>query len=445
MQVRKPPTLDECLQTLARTLRQGETLRPIWSRWGYLHWHEIQHRPTPPGTSLDALWAHMRLARMATAQPLPIADARGEPFSFSLPPELLNHLHWLDRSLAGRSNLVEIPEGSRETHIISSLMEEAIASSQLEGAATTRRVAKEMLRQGRKPRSPGEQMIFNNYRTIEALRAWATEPLTPGRIDEIHASMTHGTLDDPADEGRIRTTDDVFVADLADGEVAHVPPLSATLPARIEALCKFANAGPSPGTFVHPAVRAMILHFTLAYIHPYVDGNGRTARALFYWCMLNQGYDLFQYLSISRAILKSKRQYERAFLFTETDAGDVTYFLLYHIDAIRRAIEELQSYVLRKDRELRDLIEGLQGFLGLNHRQLALLRDALRHPHATYTIIQHQRSHGVVHRTARTDLFSLADRGFLVATKVGRTYHFRPAPDLAARIGRHAAARRPPA
>src|SRR5205814_10028127 len=53
----------------------------------------------------------------------------------------------------------------------------------------------------------------------------------------------------------------------------------------------------------HPMVRSMILHFWLAYDHPFVDGNGRTARALFYWSMLRNGYWMFEYITISKIIL----------------------------------------------------------------------------------------------------------------------------------------------
>jgi Fic family protein len=75
------------------------------------------------------------------------------------------------------------------------------------------------------------------------------------------------------------------------------------LPERMRALCAFANMRTGVDGFVHPIVRAIILHFMLAYDHPYVDGNGRTARALFYWSALKDGYWLIEYVSISRIII----------------------------------------------------------------------------------------------------------------------------------------------
>ena len=81
-----------------------------------------------------------------------------------------------------------MPEApARERYVISSLIEEAITSSQLEGAMTTREVAKDLLRSGRKPRTKDERMILNNYRGMLRVREvrhkrgpvdiWACRPL----------------------------------------------------------------------------------------------------------------------------------------------------------------------------------------------------------------------------------------------------------------------------
>ena len=113
-------------------------------------------------------------------------------------------------------------------------------------------------------------------------------------------------------------------------EIFHDPPPAEQLDERMAAMCDFAN-GKIPNHFIHPVVRAIILHFWLAYDHPFVDGNGRTARALFYWLMLRNNYWLFEFISISQIIRKAPIKYGRAFLYTETDDNDLTYFILYHL------------------------------------------------------------------------------------------------------------------
>jgi Fic family protein len=314
-------------------------------------------------------------------------------------------------------------------------MEEAIASSQIEGAATTRKVAKEMLRTGRSPVNRAERMILNNYITIQKIKKYLKQPLTIEMLHDLQMSMTQETLQDPSASGRFRTeSDEIVVIDESDGQVLHIPPPATNLPARMEKFLSFAN-DTSDDPFIHPVIRAILLHFWLAYEHPYVDGNGRTARAVFYWYMLSHDYWLFEYISISRIIYKAVRQYARAFLNSEKDDNDATYFLVYHIRAILLALDELHLYLKRKQEETRRTAQLLRKIAGLNHRQQALLRHAMKHPDAIYTIQSHRNSHNIAYGTSRSDLLELAKRRYLHKRKMGRTFHFEVAEDLVMKLG----------
>jgi Fic family protein len=151
--------------------------------------------------------------------------------------------------------------------------------------------------------------------------------------------------------------------------------------------------------------------------------------------MLHHGYWLFEFISISQIIRKAPTQYGLAFLYTETDENDLTYFILYHLDVIRRAIDELHAYLKQKTAELKSVERSLRGIQTLNHRQRDLISHALRHPGGQYTIHFHQVSHNVVYETARTDLLDLQQRGLLRARKIGRTWYFTPREDLETRLG----------
>jgi Fic family protein len=225
---------------------------------------------------------------------------------------------------------------------------------------------------------------------------------------------------------------DVLVDDIY-GTVFHVPPPAAELEERLELLCRFVN-GETPAVFIHPLLRAIALHFWLAYDHPFCDGNGRTARALFYWSMLKQGYWLFEFISISSVLNQARARYERSFLLCETDDNDLTYFLLAQVTVIQQAITNLHAYLERKANEVAVLQRRTEGMDGLNHRQLALLRHALRHAGFRYTVLSHQNSHGVTNQTARSDLQKLAGRGLLISGKDGKRETFRVPADLAARL-----------
>src|SRR6218665_1526646 len=96
---------------------------------------------------------------------------------------------------------------------------------------------------------------------------------------ELHEVITEGTMEEPGDAGRSRRPDEpITVLDISNGQVLHSPPDANELSSRIDALCAFANES-AGDAFIHPVVRAIVLHFALAYDHlvggPQPLGGGR--------------------------------------------------------------------------------------------------------------------------------------------------------------------------
>jgi Fic family protein len=406
----------------------------------YLHWDELRHRDPPGGLNHEHWWLGIKWARQALLKPLLLVDKAGRPFLFGSPEPVQIDLHHIDQDAAGeiKSATGTATLTTRDQYLLRSVIEEAITSSQLEGASTTRRVAAEMIRSGRAPKDRSEQMILNNFMAMRAIRGFKNEPLTPTRILEIHRMVSEHTLDDPQDVGRLRQSNDIHVVNHDDGTVLHQPPDHRELPERLERICAFANAGEEQRPFVHPVLRAILLHFMLGYDHPFADGNGRTARAIFYWSMLQSGYWLTEYISISHILHKAPAQYGRAYLLAESDGGDTTYFLIHQLATIRKAIQSLHDYLGRKAKEQR----GMERLLAesptlrakLNHRQKTLLTHALKHPGAGYHIEEQQKTHTVVYQTARADLLGLAELGLLEKIREGRAFVFIAPEDLASRM-----------
>ena len=366
---------------------------------------------------------------------IPLADATGNRFWYCLPPALLEKLHRLDQTCAGQIAVPDpvVNHETKDRFLINSLVEEAITSSQLEGASTTRQTASEMLRSGRVPRDKDERMIFNNFLAMKHVRRMGD--LSPETVLELHEIVTERTLIHAEDAGRVQSAGDarVVVQDNRSHSVLHNPPPADQLPGRMKAMCEFAN-GEGESEFTHPLVRAIVLHFWLAYDHPFVDGNGRTARALFYWSALRSGYWLLEFTSISRVLKQAPGRYSRSFLHTESDHNDLTYFIDSQLIVLHKAIEQLERYLEKKTAQTRAAEDLLKDKVTLNHRQLALLSHALRHPSKTYTIASHKTSHRVVYATARSDLLHLADLNLLIKRKRGKTLEFSPPGDLVERV-----------
>jgi len=405
----------------------------------YLHWDKLQYLTPPEGLSAETWWLKIKLSRSADNRPLPLQDSEGRPFGYTLPDMVLRYLHYIDQRCSGEVAMDEVVTSAEEAgqrFLVNSLMEEAIRSSQLEGATTSRVVAKEMLRSGREPKDRSERMIANNYRALQFMREDMGKTLSLDLILELHRILTEGTLDNPDAAGRLQRPEEdrVAVFDRDDGQPIHIPPPADQLPERMAALCRFANEENDGGQFVHPVLRAILLHFWLAYDHPFEDGNGRTARILFFWLMHSRGYWLAEYLPISRRLRKAPAKYARAFMETETDGGDATYFLIHQLNLIEQAIDDLHLYLQRKIAEMRDVESLLQDDEGLNGRQLALLTDAIRHSDSSYTFASHAASHRVSPETARTDIRQLESRGLLVRRGKRRRHRFEPAPDLSERL-----------
>jgi Fic family protein len=404
----------------------------------YLPWDELRRRPTPEGFTSEEWWISIKVARKGMQRALPLTDKEGGRLTHALPDDVLRGIEAVDKQTSGR---IGVPEPvthdapTRDRYVVNSLIEEAITSSQLEGASTTHTVAKDMLRTGRKPRTKSERMILNNYRGMLRVGDVRHEPLTPALICEFHRILTEGTLDDPGACGRIQLPSDLrVVVEDTEGQVLHDPLSAAELPERLQRLCDFAN-GVSDSAYVPPVVRAIVSHFMLAYDHPFADGNGRTARLLFYWSMLNQDYWLTEFLPISRLLAKAPAQYARSFLHSEQDDGDLTYFILYQLGIIQRAITDLHRYLGRKVAETKRLRQALTAISGhFNHRQMALLEHAIKNPDARYTVASHGGSHNVVPQTARTDLQGLEREGFLTRISSKRGYAWIPSEELDQRL-----------
>lgn len=417
-----PPKIDK--KTLLNAVMMGvdADLVPIINKINtdYEYWDKVKYKPLPKGYTPEMLWTFVKASRLRGM--IPVWDKYG--INLCVTSQMQRICHDFDMKFGSFWEADNDSQSSEKKYYLSSsLMEEAIYSSKMEGASTTRIVAKEMLRKKKTPQNKAQQMIVNNYTTIQYIVEHKDEPLTEKGLLYIHRLMTEKTLDNPEDAGRFRTNNDVVVANMVDGDIVHTPPAFEEIPEFVTTLCDFFN-NDDQGTFIHPIIKGIVIHFMVAYMHPFVDGNGRTARALFYWYMLKENYKLTEYMSISRVIAKSKTSYEKSFRYTENDGNDMGYFVAYNLRALEISFQQLRDYIQRKQREKKAASAFMKAG-NINQRQALVLQRLTEEPDTIFTVKDLQEQFSVSSMTARKDLSDLVRQGYLeeiAINKVTRGY-----------------------
>ena len=403
-----PPYITDSNDTSLDNEELKNLISSINSR--YLYWSDVKYRK-PSGMTDIELWSRVKSVRNLTD----VKIWAQNNIHFSLTNAMQRLCHEFDMNFGGSwgaSKIFPDDKTTQELYLISSIMEEAIASSQMEGAATTREAAKDMLRKKISPRDKSQRMILNNYNTINFIRDHAKDRLTPALIMQIHGMMTENALDVPDASGRLRREDEnIVVGNGITGEIVHTPPSAECLNEFLDSLCAFFN-DETIDIFVHPIIRAITIHFLVGYYHPFADGNGRTARALFYWYMMKSNYWLVQYLSISRIIKGSKKSYEKAFLYSEADGNDIGYFIQYNLDVLHKSFDALSRYIKRKNKEKKNS-EKLLHLGNITERQSEILSWCIENPDIVIVSVDIVSRLGVTPNTAKSDLRKLTEKGYL--------------------------------
>lgn len=410
MAIEKAPSISQEDLLSAMLLTPNDKVQEVVNKVNetFEYWDTIKYKRCPEGCTPQQLWTYVKAARVKSM--MSVWGKYG--ITLTLTNQMQRMCHEIDMNWGGSWGTDSIiGDENKEQYLVGSLMEEAIYSSQMEGAATTRKVAKEMLRKKMTPKDKSQQMIANNYQTIQFIVSHKDALLTPELLLQIHQLMTEHTMQNPQEAGCFRSNNDVVVENGITHETVHIPPTYEEIPNFVEDLCRFFNEQDAP-QFIHPIIRGIIIHFMVAYVHPFADGNGRTARALFYWYMLKQGYWLTEYLSISRVIAKSKKSYEKAFLYTEADDMDMGYFVAYNMRVLQQSFKQLQDYIKRKQEEKR----AANSFLrigNINARQAQIIKMFADDSNLVVTIADLQAKFLVSPTTAKADVVGLMNMGLL--------------------------------
>ncbi len=395
----------------------------------YAHWEKIKYWETPDGIKPIEIWATIKFLRkhFFAKKESVVKDESENPFTWIWMQGLEQFLHDVDMKLGGSLFVgVQMSDNMQRRFLSRGIMEEAIASSQLEGAHTSRKAAQKIILEGKKPINKSEQMIVNNYEAMRLIEdELKNQDMNEKILLNLHRILTKNTLE-KSEIGRYRrNADDIIVGDNSvRGEIFHIPPKEKFVRKEMSRFIAYVNNQLQDSHFVHPVIKAIIIHFWIGYLHPFVDGNGRMARVLFHWYLLREKYWAFGYLPLSKIIKNSPAQYREAYVYTEQDDNDLTYFIDYNVRKIIQAMQEFETYAERKSKENASMAKLARGKYQFNERQIQLLRYLYKNKDATTSITSHAKVNEVSRLTAMKDLKNLQGAGFATSKKTGRTVYY---------------------
>lgn len=187
-------------------------------------------------------------------------------------------------------------------------------------------------------------------------------------ILKIHHMVTKDTLDNPDDCGVYRKRY-VVVGNRLTGEVFFNPPKNEAVPKLVQNLLKWINS--KNAKELDPILEAGIVHYEFVRIHPFVDGNGRTARILATLILYKRGFDTKQFFCLDDYYDSDRQAYYQALQSVDQKRLVLTKWLEYFVEGVSVSIETTKERVIRLSSER--LRRTKKGQIALTERQMRIV------------------------------------------------------------------------
>jgi Fic family protein len=279
-------------------------------------------------------------------------------YKYSFTPEIVKYLQTIERARA-EVTLTVLPPATAEGLRLRARVRSTQFSTRIEGNRVTLAEAEQVLLEGKN--FPGRERdtleVQHYFKALAQVETWVEKdkPITEKRIRQLHA-----------DSG---------------GGIVYLPPEAADVSALMQELTEWIQQ--SEGNLPVPVI-AGIAHYQFVTIHPYFDGNGRTARALATWILYRGKYDLGRFYALEEFYAQDLQGYYNA-LETSTDhnyyygraEADITPWLAYFLKGMAAVFDTVAQEIREKslvpdektERLLRKLDRRARMALGLFSRQ----------------------------------------------------------------------------
>lgn len=312
------------------------------------------------------------------------------------------------------------PQRSDHLFGAKAMEDEILSTFRIEQINTTRDSVRRVLA-GHSPRNEDEHRVYGMKRGLEFI-ADPSHTITEGNLYRLY-QMTIGEFLPEEDQllpGNRYRHDAVYVVG---AKVEHTGLPYSKLPEYMAALIKFAQEGAETNALL----KAAIIHFYLAYLHPYFDGNGRMARLLHLWYLVQQGYSSALFVPLSRYVEESRNRYYNAFSLVERNQEisgivDLTPFLTYFIEQVYRPLGEnkMESHAMDSFKEA--LAQGQ-----ITEKEAALWQFVLScYGNEEFSTKQLEKDFGnAAYATIRGFVLKFESLGMLTSTRYGNRVKYR--------------------
>ncbi|MGV8082268.1 MAG: hypothetical protein AB2L09_01345 [Coriobacteriia bacterium] len=397
-------------------------------------WSTFVDMDMPEGCSPEEAWSILTALRRQTAIVLPFKAYVDDVSAawYTLTQTMATQLRELEaRGRVGSSLDKAISERASHQFLIQPLVEETIAAAKRDGLDVSYEDVREVLRRERRPQNAGEQVMLNCHELLFEMGRYSKRKITRGLIEELYERVLEGaeTLEPVYRPRPIEIVDCSY----SEPDVA------------LGLICSMAD-GDVVDPFMHPVITSIGMGCMFWDFHPLPRWNAIVELLLRRIYFVRAGLPVFRYLPISKVSLAWEEGVIRppevlcTFAQANPECGegkDWTYHFSVNLQLMLSALDVLERSVSVVRAREEHLLELLGHDSSINHRQRAILEQALRMPEAEHRIESHRRFCKIAYATARKDFLGLVDLGFMRMEKRDKAFVFKAHPDLKSLIETH--------
>ncbi|MFG1592826.1 Fic family protein [Halobacteriovorax sp. CON-3] len=389
---------------------------PLWLKYTherYTPLDDIKYRLDSLGVSLRD-WPEVKgtIQRLRRASSIPLYVEEIDKKFWFYPADCINKkLHQIESLGGSLFDLIQRHQNFKQEFLINAAVEEAITSAIYEGANSTRSKAKALISSGEKPKDKDEYMLINNYLAMKWIKENVSKQVSKDLILKVHEIVSQNTLegDDANFSGKFRNNK-VYVG-------THEGIDYTKIEDTIDEVIELTTNNPR---YLHGLIKGILLHYFTAYIHPFFDGNGRTARTLFYFKAMKNNLKFVELLSISANLKQHSKRYEKSFDLVKEHQLDLTYFIDFCLDSLLLSLKKVQEKV-----NFLITISELITRDGLSETQVSLLQKMALNKYKAISIEEYALDINKSREISRRELKDLKVKGYVFEHKQGKKFVYK--------------------